>query len=136
MARHRRPIAVAYALAAVAGVVFVAGCGGSTARVTRATEKTTGRAHAAQAGGMVVGIISGTAGWSDQGVGERLTQVISRTHATWLRESFYWSEIEPRPCARQFGPSGFHLAIQASLYALRNNILKFLRRLLLLFLDG
>jgi hypothetical protein len=102
VARHRRPIAVTYGLAAVAAVVFVAACGGSTARVTTATEKTTGRAHAAQAGGTVVGIISGTVGWSDQGVGERLTQVISRTHAKWLRESFYWSEIEPRPGVFRF----------------------------------
>ncbi|MFX8672378.1 hypothetical protein ABTM23_19100, partial [Acinetobacter baumannii] len=50
----------------------------------------------------MVGIISGTAGWSDQGVGERLTQVISLTHTKWLRESFYWSEIEPRPGVFRF----------------------------------
>ena len=45
-------------------------------------------------------------------------------------------DVQPRPCARKFGARAFHLAIQTGLYALRHDVLKLLRRLLLLSLNG
>ena len=48
---------------------------------------------------MIVGVISGTAGWGDSAVAGRLHQVLSRTDAKWMRESIHWNQIEPSPGA-------------------------------------
>lgn len=45
----------------------------------------------------IVGLIDGTSQWKDAGMANRMRQVISTSHARWLREGFYWSRIEPKP---------------------------------------
>lgn len=46
---------------------------------------------------MIVGLISGDAGYGNSAISARVQQVVSRTGAKWLRESFDWSAIEPSP---------------------------------------
>jgi hypothetical protein len=45
----------------------------------------------------IVGIISGTAQWSDDSMAGRMDQVVSMTGTKWLREGLYWQRIEPQP---------------------------------------
>lgn len=46
----------------------------------------------------IVGLIDGTAQWRQNlGMTNRLNQVLSTSHTKWIREGFYWSQIEPQP---------------------------------------
>src|SRR5438270_7672263 len=56
----------------------------------------------AAAQGPVVGIISGTAGFGDLAVGARVHHVARQTRTKWLRASFLWDQIEPRPGVFRF----------------------------------
>jgi hypothetical protein len=46
--------------------------------------------------GPIVGLIDGMSQWHDVGMANRIRQVVSTSHAKWLREGFYWSRIEPQ----------------------------------------
>jgi hypothetical protein len=46
----------------------------------------------------IVGLIDGTAQWQqDLGMTHRMNQVLTTSHTKWLREGFFWSQIEPKP---------------------------------------
>jgi hypothetical protein len=46
----------------------------------------------------VVGVIAGTAQWrGDRGMTNRMKQVLATSDAKWLREGFYWDQIERKP---------------------------------------
>jgi hypothetical protein len=107
LARPQRTVVLVCALVAVIAIVTAA-CASATGHSNTqkaAAPKVTpnGGAHAAQDQSTIVGIISGTAGYGDQTLADRVNQVISRTHTKWLRESFYWDKIEPRRGVFRFG---------------------------------
>lgn len=45
----------------------------------------------------ILGMIAGVAQWSDSGMAGRMNEVLATSHTRWLREGFYWSQIEPKP---------------------------------------
>jgi polysaccharide biosynthesis protein PslG len=98
MTRHRRTLALLVSLALVgcAAITFA-----SLSRAQRASPRA--RAAAVPAGDPIVGLIAGTAEWSNPTIGDRLNQVVSSTDAKWLREGFFWSRIEPSPGRFDFG---------------------------------
>ena len=44
---------------------------------------------------LVIGLNANTAGWGNASTVPRLQQVVSQTQASWLREEFQWSMVEP-----------------------------------------
>jgi hypothetical protein len=54
-------------------------------------------AAATSGSGPIVGLIAGTAQWQSVAMAGRLNQVVSASDTKWLREGFYWSQIEPEP---------------------------------------
>lgn len=91
--RFRRILALFLGLLASATAIV------AFAPLSAAQRPSTMRAAAVTVGpSPIVGLIDGTAQWRQyQGMTHRMNQVLSTSHAKWLREGFYWSQIEPRP---------------------------------------
>ncbi len=93
MRKHRQPrkttlsAGLFAAFAVIFGLVAVAfgssSAGGPLAEVAGPTT------------GPVVGLIAADAQWSNSTMAARLDTVISSTNTHWLREGFFWNEIEP-----------------------------------------
>ncbi len=89
--RRRMTLVPGCALAAVAvALALLASLGQAKGQVAAART-------AARAPEPIVGLISGSSTWGDATLGHHLSTVLTRTHAKWLREGFYWSWIEPQP---------------------------------------
>jgi hypothetical protein len=94
MPRRSRRITALFAGLLAAGGAMVA-----FAPLSAAQRPIAVRSAAATAGpSPIVGLIDGTAQWRrDLGMTHRMSQVLSTTDTKWLREGFYWSQIEPKP---------------------------------------
>jgi hypothetical protein len=86
-------------LALFAGLVVAGGAMVAFAPLSAAQRPSAPRSAAATTGqSPIVGLIDGTAQWrQDAGMTHRMNQVLSTSDAKWLREGFYWSQIEPKP---------------------------------------
>lgn len=80
---------------------------------------------AAAGSGPIVGLIAGTAQWrGNAGMTRRMKQVISVSDTKWLREGFYWEQIEPKPGTFTFArydqlvllAASHHVRLLAELY--------------------
>ena len=106
MTRLRQTFALfAGLVAASLAILAVTSCGAaqrtssrpSAATVSAATMSAATASSSQPSSQPIVGLIAGTAQWSDASMADRLHQVISKSGAKWLREGFYWSRIEPSP---------------------------------------
>jgi hypothetical protein len=91
--RFRRFLALFAVLAAALGAVV------ASAPLSAAQRPSAARTAAATMGpSPIVGLIDGTAQWRQNlGMTKRMNQVLSTSHTKWLREGFFWSQIEPKP---------------------------------------
>ena len=87
-------------LTAVAVAIFavVSSAGGSQVRrpALRASERLLVPGPTAVAGGLVVGLANGAAGYGGASTAPQMTRMTDGTDSKWFREAFMWSTIEPR----------------------------------------
>lgn len=85
-------------VALLVGLVLAAGAIVALAPLSAAKRASAPPTAAATSGpSPIVGVIAGTAQWRGAGMAQRLKQVVSKSDAKWLREGFYWKQIEPKP---------------------------------------
>jgi polysaccharide biosynthesis protein PslG len=86
-------------LALFAGLLAAGGAMVALAPLSAAQRPSAARGAVATMGpSPIVGLIDGTAQWrQDIAMTHRMNQVLSTTHTKWLREGFFWSQIEPEP---------------------------------------
>jgi polysaccharide biosynthesis protein PslG len=90
--RSPQTVALLTALVAAGGTMF------AFASLSAAQRPSTQPSAAATSGpGPIVGLIAGTAQWQNISIAGRLSQVVSTSDTKWLREGFYWSQLEPEP---------------------------------------
>jgi hypothetical protein len=91
--RFRRILALLVALSA-AGAAMIAFAPLSAAQRSSAMR----RAAATLGPSPIVGLIDGTAQWQNNApMSHRMDQVLDTSDTKWIREGFYWSQIEPKP---------------------------------------
>jgi hypothetical protein len=92
MPRDRRYTTTLAQGALLLGVIALLafGVGSSAARPN------SGHASGAVSGPLIVGLAEGASGWGGASAGTRLAQ-LTASGARWLRETFQWGTIEPRP---------------------------------------
>ncbi len=97
MARRPRTITLRRVLAPTVALIALAACASSSSAVKSTAGDSVAHQSAAPAvgKGLIVGLISGDAGFVNSAITGRVSQVVSRSDAKWLRESFDWSAIEP-----------------------------------------
>jgi hypothetical protein len=82
-----------------AGLLAAGGAMVAFAPLSAAQRSTAMRSAAVTSGpSPILGLIDGTAQWrQDLGMTHRMNQVLATSHTKWLREGFYWKQIEPKP---------------------------------------
>ncbi|MBV9605437.1 MAG: cellulase family glycosylhydrolase [Solirubrobacterales bacterium] len=86
-------------LALFAGLIAAGGAMVAFAPLSAAQRPSRARSAAGTVGpSPIVGLIDGAAQWrQDTGMTHRMNQVLATSDAKWVREGFYWSQIEPKP---------------------------------------
>jgi hypothetical protein len=109
--RPRRPLGLTVVVALAVAIVLLMGW----ARPASHPATATATVPPAVTGRLIVGLSDGAAGYGGASTVPRLDQILKQGHARWMRDTFWWDQIEPRRNVFRFGAYDHYMLRVASL---------------------